>query len=67
MKCKCENRKALFITLNRNNLYACEKCGRMHSSRNRVRQSIDWRGLGAVLLGSSIIVCLLLVVSLLGG
>lgn len=33
MKCKCVERKALFLTLNGHNLYRCVDCGRLHRNR----------------------------------
>lgn len=33
MKCKCGERKALFLDLNGHNLYRCVECGRLHTNR----------------------------------
>ena len=33
MKCRCVERKALFLTLDGHNLYRCTQCGRMHTNR----------------------------------
>jgi hypothetical protein len=37
-KCKPQDRRLTFITLNGNNTYVCKSCGRMHGSREPIRR-----------------------------